>query len=54
MTDGTLARLFWRAIDPLDYWIIEVKFWIVEALCGPEPEAEADRRWQCNRRSGFN
>jgi hypothetical protein len=34
VTTGRLAT-FWRAIDPLDYWLMQARLWIVDAVCGP-------------------
>jgi hypothetical protein len=38
LTDGLLARLFWRIVDGLDYWLTQAVLWSVEAVCRPEPE----------------
>ena len=46
MIDGVLARLFWRAVDALDYWLTQVALWAVDVASGPEPETEADRQRQ--------
>jgi hypothetical protein len=35
---------FWRVFDALDYWVMQVRLWQVDALYGPEPETEADRQ----------
>jgi hypothetical protein len=35
---------FWRVLDELDYWIIQARLWVVDAVCGPEPEPAARRR----------
>ena len=44
-----MARTFWRALDALDYRVMQARMRVVDALCGPEPETEADRRRGCNR-----
>jgi hypothetical protein len=31
----TLARVFWRALDRLDYWLTQAILWLVDAVCGP-------------------
>ena len=41
-----LARLFWRAVDALDYWLTQAALLAVDVASGPEPETEADRQWQ--------
>jgi hypothetical protein len=33
-----LARLFWRFLDALDYWLMQTRLWIVDAVCGPFPD----------------
>jgi hypothetical protein len=38
-----LERFFWRAVDWLDYRVWNVRLRIIDALCGSEPETEADR-----------
>jgi len=35
MTDGAMARLFWRVLDALDYRVMQVRFWLWDKLCGP-------------------
>jgi hypothetical protein len=42
MATGSLARLFWRALDAFDYWLTQAKLWAVDAVWGPEPETAAD------------
>ena len=49
VTDGALARLFWRTLDAMDYWVMQARLWRVDALYGPEPETEADRQRGCDR-----
>jgi hypothetical protein len=36
-------KLFWRVVDWLDYWVIDGRLRIVDAVYGPEPVTEADR-----------
>jgi hypothetical protein len=33
--NGSLARLFWRLLDDLDYWLTQVRLWLADAVCGP-------------------
>jgi hypothetical protein len=33
--NGSLAWLFWRVLDALDYWLTQARLRIVDALCGP-------------------
>jgi hypothetical protein len=40
----TLARIFWRLLDALDYRVMQARLWVFDALHGPEPETEADRQ----------
>jgi hypothetical protein len=35
MTNEPLARLFWHALDRLDYWLMQARLWIVGAAYGP-------------------
>jgi hypothetical protein len=49
MRDGASARLFWRALDALDYWVMQARLWMLDTLHGPEPETEADRQRGCDR-----
>jgi hypothetical protein len=44
-----LAGWFWRALDALDYRVMQTRLWGVDALYGPEPETEADRQRECDR-----
>ena len=37
LADGPLARVFWAALDRLDYWVMQARLWIVDAKCDPEP-----------------
>ena len=43
MANGSLARLFWRALDALDYWLTQAQLWLADAVCRPEPEIGADQ-----------
>jgi hypothetical protein len=42
LADGPFGRLFWRTLDALDYWLTQARLWLVDAVCGPEPETDAD------------
>jgi hypothetical protein len=44
-----LARWLWRALDAIDYRMMQARLWVVDALHGPEPETEADRQRGCDR-----
>jgi len=46
MTDGPFHRLFWRAVDHLDYLVTLARLRILDALAGPLPETPADRQRQ--------
>jgi len=35
MANDSLARLFWRGLDRLDYWIVHARLLTVDALYGP-------------------
>jgi hypothetical protein len=37
-------KLFWRAVDWLDYRVMDARLRLLDALCGPEPETEAERQ----------
>ena len=39
-----LDRLFWRVADWLDYYVMDVRLRIVDAVYGPEPERELTER----------
>ena len=43
LANGSLARLFWRVLDALDYWVTQVQLWLADVVCGPEPEIGADQ-----------
>jgi hypothetical protein len=43
MPDGPLACFFWRSADAVDYWIIQLRLWILDAICGPEPPTAVDQ-----------
>jgi hypothetical protein len=38
ITDGPVVRLFWRALDRLDYWLTQARLWLADAVCGPKPQ----------------
>jgi hypothetical protein len=40
MANGALARLFWCALDWLDYWLMHARLLAVDALYGPFPDAD--------------
>ena len=42
MANGSLTRLFRRALDRLDYWLTQAALSPADAVCGPEPETTAD------------
>jgi hypothetical protein len=44
MADGPLQRLFWRAVDPLNYLLTLARLRILDPLAAPEPETPADRQ----------
>ena len=46
MTDGLLPRLFWRALDRVDYWLMLARLRILDALAGPLPETPANQHRQ--------
>jgi hypothetical protein len=35
LANGSLARLFWRVFDDLDYWLTQARLWLADAVCGP-------------------
>jgi len=47
-----LSRLVWRMLDWLDYRIWDVRLRVADAIYGPEPEAEADRKRNRQERWG--
>jgi hypothetical protein len=44
MLDGWLARIFWRVVDALDYFVTLMRLRILDMLAGPEPETSADQQ----------
>jgi hypothetical protein len=42
MPDEPLACFFWRFADAIDYWIIQLRLYILDAICGPEPPNAGD------------
>jgi hypothetical protein len=36
------ARLFWKALDRIDYAVTLVRCWVVDSIYGPEPATPAD------------
>jgi hypothetical protein len=44
MATGSLARLYWRVLDALDYRLMQARLRVVDAVCGPEPETAADQQ----------
>jgi hypothetical protein len=53
LADGSPARLFWRLLDVLDYWVTQAQLWLADTVCDPEPETGADRLCQCERGVSF-
>ena len=49
MSDGLLARFFWRVVDALDYLVTLARLRIVDAVAGPEPETPADQQRKRDR-----
>jgi hypothetical protein len=39
-----LARLFWKALDRVDYAVTYVKCWAVDLIYGPEPPTLDDKQ----------
>jgi hypothetical protein len=37
MTDRLLVRFFWRALDRLDYWMMQARLRLANAVCDPDP-----------------
>jgi hypothetical protein len=38
LANGSLARLYWRVVDDLDYWLTQARLWTVDALYDPDPD----------------
>ena len=49
MGRGPLRRFFWRMVDALDYFLTLASLRIHDALAGPLPETEAERRREQDR-----
>jgi hypothetical protein len=45
LTNGSLARRYWSALDALDYWPTQARLWRADVVCGPEPETGA-HQWR--------
>jgi len=39
-----LARLFWEALDRVDYAVMLARCWALDLIYGPEPTTPADRQ----------
>jgi hypothetical protein len=37
MAEGPLARFLQRVLDRLDYWLMQARLRLVNAVCDPEP-----------------
>jgi hypothetical protein len=37
-----VTRLFWEAVDRVDYALRLARCWVVDLICGPEPPTPAD------------
>ena len=46
---GPLGRIVWRVVDTADYWLMQAKLGIVDAVCGPEPPTPADEKRDADR-----
>jgi hypothetical protein len=44
-----LARLFWEALDRVDYAITLARFWVVDRIYGPEPPTAAGKQREAER-----
>jgi hypothetical protein len=40
MANRALVQLFWRALDRLDYWVMQARLSAVDALYGPIPDGD--------------
>ena len=49
MADGPLGNVVWRTIDAADYWLMQARLGIVDAVCRPEPETPADEKREADR-----
>jgi hypothetical protein len=38
-----LARLYWRLLYTLDYWVTQAQLWLADAVCDPKPEIDPDQ-----------
>jgi hypothetical protein len=47
LTDRRLARLYWRLLDTLDYWVTQAQLWLADTVCDPKPETDADQ-WRAS------
>jgi hypothetical protein len=44
MANGFLVRLFWRALDAVDYSLTLAMLWTVDALYDPDPDGPGNHR----------
>jgi hypothetical protein len=49
LANGSLARLFWRALDAFDYWLTQARLWLADAVCAPELPAVVDEIRKADR-----
>ena len=40
MADTDLQQLLWRTFDRLDYWLMQLRLWLADALSDPLPDRE--------------
>ena len=44
MANGFLVRLFWRALDAVDYWLTQAGLLLLEATSEPSQTGSAPQR----------
>jgi len=49
MGSGSLVPLPWRLLDALDYWLTQARLYLVDVVCGPQPEPPADETRNVDR-----
>jgi hypothetical protein len=40
ISNRPLTQAFWRAVDCLEYWIMQARLWTVDVTCGPLPDRD--------------
>jgi hypothetical protein len=53
MIDRLLVSLFWCVVDAVDYWWMQMRLGIVDAVCGAEAETAGDEMCKADWEPNF-